>query len=944
VSAKPTPNEGGHPEWRATFGPFRLSPSERLLEREGVPVRLGGRALDLLIALVDRAGETVSKRDLLQRVWPNVVVEEGSLRFHMVAVRKALSEGEGGSRYITNVAGRGYAFVADVQLLRDPIQQVSRANAPARPRSLPAMASSLVGRADAVSTLHESLFQHRFVSVVGPGGIGKTSVAVATAHAALAQFEGDVAFVDFSGVSDPSLACSTIAQPLGVSLHASDEQESLIAFLERRRMLLVLDCCEHVVAAVANITEGIYSRAPEVHVLATSREPLRAAGEYVYRLAPLGYPPQPDAIPAQEALAYPAVKLFVDRAAAAVSGFQLTDAEAPLVSRLCRELDGIALAIELAAGRLEAYGVRAIAEHLDKRMKLMWHGRRTAVPRQQTMGATLDWSHNLLTEPERAVLRRLSVFSGGFNLEAAAEVASVDCTPAAVLEDLASLISKSLINVDAGGAQLRYMLLDTTRAYSQAKLAESGELDAICSRHARFFGSWLRPTQGELSSSSVEAVILELDNLRSAMEWCLTDSHDLAAGAMLGAVTCPALLRVALLAECRRWAQAIVNSLPSQLIGTTEEMLLQGALAQSLMYTAGSTAAAESAFRRSIEVASARDPKYQLSLLNGYGVCLSRGGHFSAALEVARQADAIVGNLADPEARAMIDSMLGTALHFVGQNDLALTYWDRCIAAGPAQKTTRARIGYDHYVCALCGKAQSLRLAGQYTDAVAAAIHAIAKAKTTGHPPTYCITLVWTATIFVPGDEASRVEETIAELHAEATKNSFAPYLAVAVGLRGQLDISQGAPEAGVAALRAALEELHRNHYEIRTTVFLTSLGAGLLALSQLDEGLEVCADTISRIERQGDYLHLPEALVLQGRILYAQGRPREAGSALTKAMQLARAQSSKPAQLTAAMAMYEIRNAVGEGASAEQTLRDLLESAGEQKSPVLARARAMLG
>ncbi|HEY1393422.1 MAG TPA: winged helix-turn-helix domain-containing protein, partial [Methylibium sp.] len=458
--------------WRAQFGPFTLIPSQRLLERAGTPVRLGGRALDLLIALVESAGKTVSKQDLIALVWPNAVVDEGSLRFHMVAVRKALGDGMDGRRYIVNTANKGYTFVAAME--RSELDTSAHPAPGGQSKSLPALGSTMVGRDAELEALDNAIAQRRLVSVVGSGGIGKTTVAIVAAQSAARSFEGNVHFVDLSAVSTAELACSVVASVVGLQ-NRMDDPAALAAHLVDRKALIVLDCCEHVIDSVAGLAEVLRRGCPQIHILATSREPLRAEGEFVYRLQPLECPPDGEGTSSESALSYPAVKLFAERAAASGSGFVLSDSDAPLASRLCRELDGIALAIELAAGRIEALGLKAITSHFDANVKLMWHGRRTAVPRHQTLSATLDWSYGLLDEDEKRLLRRLSVFAGTFSLDAAIAVCCFDIGRPLAIEALAGLVSKSLLNVDAGGSTLRYRLFDTTKAYTVQKLESSGE-------------------------------------------------------------------------------------------------------------------------------------------------------------------------------------------------------------------------------------------------------------------------------------------------------------------------------------------------------------------------------------------------------------------------------------------------------------------------------------
>ncbi len=339
-----------------TFGPFRLFPAERRLERDGKPVRLGGRALDLLLALVEHAGEVVSNRTLLEAVWPKVTVEESSLRFHIKNLRKALGDAQSDIHYVTNVPGRGYCLAVPVDRReRTGASPSGRARTGAK-TNLPPRETLVIGRSDNMEAVSRTLLQRRIVTIAGPGGIGKTTLAIATAEALRDHFGNAVLFVDLAPIEDPSLVVSALVSALGLVLRADDPVSAVVDFLRNERLLIVLDNCEQVVETVAALADRLLGETVETHLLVTSREPLRIAGERVHRLAPLECPPLKADITAGEATAYAAVQLFVDRATASVDSFSLDDASAPAVAEICRRLDGIPLAIELAAARVEFFG------------------------------------------------------------------------------------------------------------------------------------------------------------------------------------------------------------------------------------------------------------------------------------------------------------------------------------------------------------------------------------------------------------------------------------------------------------------------------------------------------------------------------------------------------------------------------------------------------------
>ena len=470
-----------------------------------MPVKLGSRALDILRLLVSRAGDVVPKNELLAYAWPGLVVEEINLRVHIAEIRKALGDGKAGARYITNVPSRGYCFVAPVQRIAPaPAPVPAPAAAPGAPEttapiSLPHRLERMVGREHVLRELSDRLLSERFITLRGPGGIGKTTVAIALAHDLLTEFDGQVRFLDLSMLKDATLVAGTVAWALGLVVHHADPTDSIIGYLRDRRLLLVLDSCEHVIEVVARLAESIHQQAPGVSILATSRESLLVEGEQIFELVPLEGPPQGGGLSASQVLSYPAARLFAERAAAAGHRADITDDDADVLAEICSKLDGIALAIELAAVRVGAHGLREIVTLLDGRLKLEWRGRRTAPPRQQTLGATLDWSYGLIDESERIALRRLAVFAGPFTLQGATAVAGEDGDPAdRIVETLEQLVAKSLVSVRPDGASTRYRLLDTTRAYAMQKLADSGEAKSIARRHVRYVQHALETTAAEV--------------------------------------------------------------------------------------------------------------------------------------------------------------------------------------------------------------------------------------------------------------------------------------------------------------------------------------------------------------------------------------------------------------------------------------------------------------
>ncbi|WP_122316445.1 winged helix-turn-helix domain-containing protein [Pseudomonas cichorii] len=464
------------------FGPYVFHVAQRLVMQDDVALRVGGRALDILQVLVEQAGSVVGKDALIARVWHNSVVEDINLRVQVAALRRALGDGRNGQRYIETVPQRGYCFVARVEHVEADNQMSIEPPAPRH--NLPVRLTPVIGRDEVVGRIVRQLPGRRFMTLVGPGGIGKSAVAGRVSEALLRHYPDGVWNIDFSTPDGAQQVAAQLVAALGFARQLP--LNGLVAALAGRRALLIFDGCEHQPESARRWAQSLLPDCQHLSILATSRQPLLAAGESVLRLSGLAIAPND----AQDAMAYAAMQLFVRRARACQQDFVLREQDVPVVGDICRRLDGIPLAIELAAARINVFGLTGLQARLDSCFQSPSLGRRTAVARHQSFKASLDWSYERLDFPEQTVLQRLAVFTSAFTPEAAIEVVacallSADC----VGKTLQQLADKSLLSLIQGSTTLRYGLLHTTRVYAREKLQHSGDAQLYEARLARYLAA-----------------------------------------------------------------------------------------------------------------------------------------------------------------------------------------------------------------------------------------------------------------------------------------------------------------------------------------------------------------------------------------------------------------------------------------------------------------------
>jgi predicted ATPase len=802
--------------------------------------------------------------------------------------------------------------------------------------NLPASQTRALGRADTIRVLLDQLPRRRFITIVGAGGIGKTTVALAVAETLVSAYEHGVRFVDLSPLSEPHFVPSALASAVGLAIDSENAVPGLIAYLQDKQMLLVLDSCEHVLDTAAAMVEQILGGAPGVLILATSREPLRGRGERVHRLLPLELPSDSPGLTASEAVAFPSVQLFVERAAANLDGFELSDTDAPLVADICRKLEGMPLAIELAATRVDAFGVRQLSVLLDDRIRLLKYGKRMGLPRHQTLTAALDWSYEFLPEDERVLLRRLSVFSSLFTLDSASAVAAdakVD-----VVEGVAALVAKSLVSADVGSAVVQYRLLDTTRAYAMQKLTESSEFGDYVRRHAEHHRALFERAEAEWETRSTAEWLEEygrrIDDVRSALKWAFSPSGDASIGVALTVASIPLWMQLSLMDECRECVErALASHMAEPNRSERDEMKLLAALGTALPNVRGPLPETDVVWTKALRLAQRLDEsEYQLRVMWGWCLYRVHGGDFRGALALAEQFCALADKKGDAAVRPIGDRLTGIALHYLGDHanarrhlERALSQLERALSQNVAP-VPRLRVGLadNHNVAVRTTLSNVLWMQGFPDQAVRCAQRAVDGARATNHELTLCYALAYSASpiaLYV-GDLAA-AESSVTTLLEHSAKHALPVWNALGGCLKGTLVLARS-DIAGLALLRTALDWLREARFGLRYAAFLGALAQGMAAAGQTADARMAIDEALERCERGEERWCLPELLRIKGEILRREGTADAIEAAedhFKQAHEWARRQQALSWELRAATSLAQLWHRRGKTAEADQLL-----------------------
>jgi predicted ATPase/DNA-binding winged helix-turn-helix (wHTH) protein len=927
-------------------------------------IELRPKSFETLRHLVENAGRLVAKDELARAVWREVSVADESVTRCVSEVRLAL--GDKAQRLIKTVPRRGYIFTAAVSLhpaaagstksvpeaagagsgASDPPRasafliardaRGARAHGPGDPQTLPAQLARMVGRADAVQKVTETLSTHRFVTIVGPGGIGKTTVATAAAHALSPAFAGQVAFVDLGPLADPRLVVGAVASTLGLMISSDDPIAGLIASLRDTRLLLILDSCEHVIQSVAVLAETLFNAAPSLHILATSQEALRTQGEHVHRLFPLVCPPHDADVNASDVLEFPAAQLFIERATATSGGLELTDADASAVAQICRRLDGIPLALELAAAGVSVFGIKGLAARLDDRLLLAARGRRTAMPRHQTLRATLDWSYDRLPKTEQLLLNRLAIFSGAFTFEAASAVCSgselcEDDIPAGILD----LIAKSLVTAGPT-TDVSYRLLDTTRSYGSEKLEQSGERPALAERHARYictlFESASKQWEEQPAAGWLATYRIQIDNLRAALKWAFSETGDPALGVALTIAAVPLWSQLSLVDEFRDWVEHALSAsaqLPD--MNRRGQMQLHAALGGLQMYAISSVRHANNAWESTLALATElSDIDYQLRALRALWAEAINSGKFRQALALAERFRSLAIETEHADDEIVSDRLIGTALHFLGEHEKAGASIERMLDRYlvSAARSHLVRHQFNQKVAARLVRGRILWLQGRPVSALDDIAQNVAEALALDHTMSLCNVLTQAACpIALLAGELDAARRYVDLLRERTAPRSLDIWYTYAVCFEAGLEMECGNIQLGLDRLQAAMEELRRSGFAHYRTSFLMMRARGLLVLDRSSAARAAVAEAISICERTGERWCLPELYRLDGEItLRHQGGARTEAAIETfqRALLLARDQQALAWELRAATSLARCLADDGRGSAARIALKEI--------------------
>jgi predicted ATPase/DNA-binding winged helix-turn-helix (wHTH) protein len=896
-------------------GECEIDVARRELRVLGAPVQVGGRAFEIIEVLAQSAGELVTKDELMDRIWPGAIVLENTLRVHTGAVRKALGPYR---NLLKTESGRGYRLLGDWTVRRHDaarppsgLQRI-QVSGDSPVTNFPATVTHLVGRSAAVARLQDLMSAYRMVTLTGPGGIGKSTLGMKVARRILGEFPDGGWLVELASLSDPALVPSTMAGVLGLRLGSNNiVPESVANAIGDKKLLLVLDNCEHLVGAVASLAETLLARCSNITVQATSRETLRIQGEHVYRVPSLDVPAT-DHIEATLILEHSAPELFITRIRELGLDFSSNTQNLAMIATICRHLDGIPLAIELAAARATALGIEHVAARLGERFALLTDGRRTAMPRHQTLRATLDWSYQLLSGEERELLNCLAIFAGTFSLQAASAVVAAGMDASDIGGGMADLVCKSLVMRTAETATAEFRLLETTRIYVRDRLNESGALAEVARRHARYFLGLFGNSEEERRSQSSEAYQTVLrrraDEIHVALEWAFSPVGDPRIGVAMTIAAVPLWFGLFRPHVARaRLEQALLHAGT----GSDDEMRLRIAFGHTIWYGAPKSDAVDPPFARALEIAECTGATaVRIQALWGLWAARRGRGDYPAALEMGQRLADAANGAGDPGPIHLADRILGLTYHYLGDQTTARALTERALR-NPHHLDASLGLGYQvETKVAMAGQLGRILWLQGFADQARAAAQDAATAARKGEHPFAIVNalaygsipvLLWTGALEEARQQVDElIPHTVGNTGTEPWRLSF----------------------AGVVRLRGGdeREKLIASFLEARIDLFSISSLSELMS----DRYIPV---PLPDEEPEQVLWNTPEVLRVDAELLLwhdAPGAVAAAEAKLLRALEIAREQTALSWGLRAAMSLAQLWRGHGRAAEA----RDLLAAA----------------
>ncbi|MDN7653414.1 winged helix-turn-helix domain-containing protein [Burkholderia multivorans] len=854
------------------IGTLSVDFEQRDIRRHGASLRIGARALDILEVLHRANGSVVSKDDIMDAVWPGLIVEENRLQVHVATLRKAL----GANRdLIKTVPGRGYLLIANPAVAQE---------APPRAAPLPreavttARAQPLVGRQAEIGQIVDMIERAPVVTLVGAGGIGKTSLADRVAHEVRGRSGERVVFVALASAATRDDVLRAIAAALALETDDVPGIDRVADAFAASPGLLVLDNAEHVVDLVADLVDTLTSRAASLRVLVTSREPLHISAEAVFRVSPLAVPDGSASV--DEMMRHSAVELFLARIRAATPDCAVDAAGIRLIGDICRRLDGLPLAIELAAARVATLGLEVVASRLDDRLNLLTGGLRSALPRHQTLRATFDWSYVLLDAPARSLFRRMACFIGPFTFDAAREVAlDPGMSAADMIAVLGELVAKSLVSVEFNGAQVRYRLTESTRAYALEKLHNEGEFESVAACHARYEREQ-EEARTQAQAAGRASARVAADAAAPACEPVTVGAPAVEADALTRALLEPARMR-----ECSIPARRTLDAAEAGGAGAIDaarEMRLRAAYATALLHTDGDTQTAAAMWDRTLALAGRTgDAAFDARALVGLWNTMLTRSDIHESLRYAMRFERAAERRGDRPQRLLANAMVATSLHYFGEHTQArerLEVATAELAEVGEPACAEAALGVD---VATLGRTMLTRLVWLQGDpeyAMRLAAQAVEQARRAGSGAALCVVLGAAALpIALRYGDHDVIADYLGTLRTAAEANGFDIWLSHAECLAGQFDMQSGHPGAGLARLEPALRHIEASGFRRLLAPLAVAYAEGLTRTGRAAEACAKLDATLARCRAHGEHLFVPELLRARGLAMLEQARAADA-------------------------------------------------------------------